>query len=194
MRLLYNPISFDFFKHPDRTGETLNIKECVIEAFTDIYGRLRCKSEENQKKISAYNSLDEHIFYVKILTFLEFPKALEENSKCDEVFAYYVHKVAKYTRPEFFAHVVKFIILFRDCLNSTYKSKVPRGSAQEYSELFSAEDAPDISNQFVTDYLGTDRLAMDFTREEAIDLTQNLCQWLYDNNYTCSKLSLINTR
>lgn len=161
--------------------------------FTDVYGRLRCKSEENQKKIHCYNSLEEHPFYVKILNFSQNPLTLDENSKCDEVLAYYIIKVSKYTRPEFFTTVVKFIILFRDCLNLIYKNKVPVGSSLEYSELFNAEDAPDISNQFVTEYLGTDSQSMEFTREDAIDLTQNLCQWLYDNNYTCSKLSLINT-
>ena len=28
--------------------------------------------------------------------------------------------------------------------------------------------------------------------DESIDLTQNLCYWMYENNFTCSKLSLIN--
>ena len=32
-----------------------------------------------------------------------------------------------------------------------------------------------------------------FTKDESIDLTQNLCYWMYDNNFTCSKLSLINS-
>ena len=35
-------------------------------------------------------------------------------------------------------------------------------------------------------------VCLGYNKEEAIDLTQNLCQWLYDNNFTCSKLSLIN--
>ena len=62
----------------------------------------------------------------------------------------------------------------------------------DFSEEFTCEDAPDISNEFILEFLQTDQMIMGYSKEEAIDLTQNLCQWLYDNNFTCSKLSLIN--
>ena len=34
-------------------------------------------------------------------------------------------------------------------------------------------------------------LSNDNSKDECIDLTQNLCFWMYENNFTCSKLSLI---
>ena len=39
--------------------------------------------------------------------------------------------------------------------------------------------------------LECDKLSFGFRKEESIDLTQNICSWLYDNNFTTLKLSLI---
>jgi hypothetical protein len=86
---------------------------------------------------------------------------------------------------------LKFITLFRESLNIINGDKV-KGEDRGYSEAFNAEDAPDISNEFVTEFLDTDSNEFSMGKEEAIDFTQNFCQWMYDNNYTCSKLSLIN--
>ncbi len=155
---------------------------------------LRNSSEELAAKITPYNSTTPHPFFYKIEDIFQNPRTPDENSKCDEVFSFYIYKVSKLARPEFFTKVLKFITLFRECLNQINKDKCKSKSDEityEYSEIFNAEDAPDISNEFVTEYLGAESMIFDFSREEAIDITQNFCQWMYDNNYTCSKLSLI---
>jgi hypothetical protein len=193
MKLTYNPSTFDFYKHPDRIGETVNIREKMFQIFDDIYLRLRIIAD-NSKRISSYPSINDHPFFLKLDEIIQNPTAPDENAKCDEVFAFYIYKVSKYARPEFFARVLKFVVLFRECLNLIYKERAKSKSSDynpDYSEIFNPEDAPDISNDFVTEYLGTDTCQLDFKREEAIDITHNFCQWLYDNNYTCSKLSLI---
>lgn len=194
--MLYNPSTIDFFKHPERTGETPagNVRDCFGQVFMDVYQRLKNSSEEHMKKISVFNSLDDHPLYQKLVEHLNNPKPLDENSKCEEVFSYYIFKVSRHVKQEFFARILKFIILFRECLNVNYKDRVKgtENISTDYSELMTAEDVPDISNEFVTEYLCTDACQFDFQRDEAIDFTQNFCQWLYDNNYTCSKLSLIN--
>ncbi len=162
--------------------------------FNDIYVRLRSNSEDTTSKLTPYLSASEHPFYLKIEEIFNNPRTPDENCKCEEVFAFYIYKASKLARPEFFMKVLKFVTLYRECLNLTNKEKCKTKSEEfiyEYSEVFNAEDAPDISNEFVTEYLGPDNLQFDFAREEAIDLTQNFCQWMYDNNYTCSKLSLI---
>ncbi len=196
MRLLYNPSNFDFFKHPDRCGETVDIQECIADVFDDIYKRLRNSSLDHAQKLCHYNELSEHPFIYKLFEVFSNPRTPDEQDKCDDIFAFYIFKVAKYARPEFFKRVLKFIMLFRECLNIVYeernKSKKELMSYQ-YSQIFNCEDAPDISNEFVTDYLKADNCLFDFNRDEIIDLTQNFCQWLYDNNYTCSKLSLISS-
>jgi hypothetical protein len=194
IKLLYNPATFDFFKHPERTGETSNLHECLETVFNDVYLHLRNTSEELSTKITPYHSASQHPFFLKIIEIFQNPRTPDENSKCEEVFAFYIYKVSKLACPEFFTKVLKFITLFRECLNQINKDKCKTKTEEisyEYSELFNAEDAPDISNEFVTEFLGPDSMIFDFSREEAIDITQNFCQWMYDNNYTCSKLSLI---
>ena len=52
---------------------------------------------------------------------------------------------------------------------------------------------PESSNEFITDFLFPDDQDYDFglSKDEAIDLTRNLCNWMYMNNFTCSKLFLL---
>jgi hypothetical protein len=163
-------------------------------AFDDIYVRLRNSSEECNRKLTPIYQIDHHQFFYKIDEIFQNPKTPDENSKCDEVFAFYIYKVSKLARPDFFIKVIKYVTLFRECLNSINREKMKSKNEEfgyEFSEIFNPEDAPDISNDFVTDFLSVDSNLFEFQREEAIDLTQNFCQWMYDNNYTCSKLSLI---
>ena len=64
---------------------------------------------------------------------------------------------------------------------------------QVYTEANDAEDVPDSSNEFITDFINPEEKNNDlgFDKDECIDLTMNLCYWMYENNFTCSKLSLI---
>jgi hypothetical protein len=140
-----------------------------------------------------FENFFEHPLIHKMLEAIEAPKSLDgEASKCDEIFADYLTKCSKLCRPEFFGKLLKFVFLFREYLNSMYKDKVKNEEGLEYSECTNAEDAPDISNEFVTEFLDAENLKYGINKEDAIDLTQNFCQWLYDSNFTCSKLSLIN--
>lgn len=189
IKLLYNPCNFDYFKHPERMGETSNIIECIDYVFKDIYQN----NEKNFEKFPRYNNRKEHNFYNKIIEFNQNPRTLDgETSKCDEIFADYILKVSKVCNKEFFIKILKFVTIFRECLNILNRGK-NTSPGEEYSESNNAEDAPDISNDFVTDFLEKDPELFEFNKDDAIDMTQNFCQWLYDNNYTCSKLSLINS-
>jgi hypothetical protein len=192
---MYNPATFDYFKNPERAGETLNIKECMYEVYNDLkLEKINNSDNVELKKLEEYSNIYEYPLFLKINKILENPQTPDETSKCDEVFAFYIYKVSKNARPQFFKKIVKYVILFRICLNKIYKEKVKSLTDDikcEYSELFNPEDAPDISNDFVTDFLWTEDCQFDIKREEAIDITHNFCQWLYDNNFSCSKLSLI---
>ena len=149
------------------------------------------EDERYLKKMGRYSKLEEYPFFKEIKLQVQSPKILDsENCKCDEVFAEYILKIAKYVNKDYLIRIIKFVVLFRECLNTIYKPK-NKAEKGQFSENYNAEDAPDISNEFVTDFLETDVQLFDFLKDESIDLTQNFCQWLYDNNYTCSKLSLI---
>ena len=129
----------------------------------------------------------------------------KKQKKCDEIFAEYLDHVAKQVNKDCYKQVLKFVFLFRECLNHygerLNKSKqdqgllpVPNGKGEEdkqgeYCLNNNAEQAPEISNEFVTLYL--DEIKTGFEKMDSIELTQNFCGWLFSNGYTCSKLSLI---
>lgn len=54
-----------------------------------------------------------------------------------------------------------------------------------------AEHAPEICNEFVTVYMEDNRSVSNIDRTDSIDLTINLCHWLFENQFTCSKLTMI---
>jgi hypothetical protein len=98
--------------------------------------------------------------------------------------------MANYVNPTYMIRLLIFITLFRECVNIVNKDKI-RYEGKEYSEITNSEDVPEVSNDFITEFLDADTNTFDISKEEAIDLTQNFCHWLYENNFTCSKLSLI---
>lgn len=164
------------------------------EVFNYIYGDTKANRERNlSKKITFYENSSRHPFFQKINEFKNNPNRQQldgESSRSDEVFADYVLKMANYCNPTYFPKVLKFVTLFRECANILNKEKV-KNELKDFTEIFHAEDIPDISNEFITEFLDPDQNVFDINKEEAIDLTQNFCHWLYENNFTCSKLSLI---
>ncbi len=117
------------------------------------------------------------------------------NSNCDEIFSFYLHDVSKSVNDEFFKKILKFIVLYREYLNIFYEEMTKTKSnvwiGFNYSQIFNANDVPDISNHFVTEFLNSDNGYFGFSKKEAIEFTNNFCKWLYDNSYTCSKLTII---
>jgi hypothetical protein len=191
IRLLYNSSTMDYFKHPERVGEVTDINHCLSSTFSEIFNPNHL--ERNRlKKIKHYENWCQHPFVLAIVDhFNKNPSLDGENSKCDQVFSDYLLKVSKLVKNEIFRKILFFVFLFRECLNLINCTKLTTNDGKEYSETFNCEDAPDISNEFVTEFLEPEKGIFEFSKEEAIDLTQNFCQWLYDNNYTCSKLSLV---
>jgi hypothetical protein len=181
----------DFFKSADKFGETFDIEKSLRDVYEELLiNSSNFKFTEKTRNCEHYSK---HPFVIKILENISTNPNLDgENSRCDEVFADYIVRVSKIVNESFFNKVLKFVFLFRECLNDVHSDKTKEIPEEYYTEVRNAEDAPDISNDFVTDYLDTDNEKYGFSKEDAIDLTQNFCQWMYDNNFTCSKLSLIN--
>lgn len=129
---------------------------------------------------------------------------IKKTIKCDETFADYLNDIARIVNKGFYKQMVKFVFLFRECLNHygdrLNKTKQTQGvvpqppekkieEGEEYCLINNAEQAPEVSNEFVTVYL--EKVNSGLEKLDAIEFTQNLCNWLYINGYTCSKLSLI---
>jgi hypothetical protein len=167
------------------------MRDCIEVVFDQLYSDVN-RDRNRAKKMAVYESIEAHPFLTKILEFKAGgARSLDaENSKCDEVFADYVLKMSQFCNLHYFIKLLKFITLFRECVNIINREKL-RTESREFCEVTNAEDVPDVSNEFITEFLDPDTNIFDICKEEAIDLTQNFCHWLYENNFTCSKLSLI---
>lgn len=188
---MISPLTFDYFAIQGRTGSTAEedfLKVCrdvFDEIFVSNYSIYQSKLKTNQRE----NQWSNYPLIIEIQSKLKTQSQNDvENCKCDEAFAEYLIKVSKHTSKEFLAKVVKFIFLYREHLNLFHLNA---HKVKDYSITSLAEDAPDVANEFITDFLDTETRSFGYSKEESIDLTQNLCQWMYDSNYTCSKLTLI---
>ena len=94
--------------------------------------------------------------------------------------------------------LIIFVTLFREFVNICDRKKkkdlqpsINIYEIPDYTMENNPEDVPDLSNEFINDFLETEQNLFDFNKEDSIDLTQNFCHWMYENNFTSSKLSLI---
>ena len=90
--------------------------------------------------------------------------------------------------------MTKFIILFRECINSERKDLIKKENVSEkrifYTQIYNAETVPEICNSFYLSYLQPNNF-YGLNQEELIELIQHFCNWLNINNYTRSKLTLL---
>lgn len=195
----YNPLNHSFFLKEGRTGNTpqTEINNCIEEAFKDLYNQ-DSRSKIESRGIKFFYSIDEHPFLSKFKQDAhDINKKGEEKQIADLVFMQYLNNMSQYCNPKYYTKLIKFVTLFREHSNSINQNKVINNeNNKEYTEVNPAEDVPDSSNEFITDFIDPEEKKEDlgFSKEECIDLTQNLCHWMYENNFTCSKLSLIHEK
>jgi hypothetical protein len=196
----YNPTNITFFSKEERTGKTdpkTEINNCIDMAFSALYESEENKKRNESREIKNYASVDQHPFLSK---FKKDPHDINKNlvnehEITDIVLMDYLNKMSMYCNNDYYIKLIKFVTLFREHVNKVNIGKVDKikNPEKEYTEINDAEDVPDSSNEFITDFLHPDgETDFGFTKDESIDLTQNLCYWMYENNFTCSKLSLIN--
>lgn len=144
------------------------------------------------------------------LLFNEKPVNKEKNKKvCDDIFYEFLIYVKENSTKTYFILLLKFIILFRECMNKSKSTEInqPTNLAQnlasnlsnehkkEFSSENSAESAPDLCNEFITEFLENNDyfgIEDEKDRNEFVDIIQHFCYWLFKNEYTPSRLTLIN--
>ena len=114
---------------------------------------------------------------------------INEIKSIDEIFSKYLVEVVKDCNKEYFEFITKFVILFRECINKIRCDINDIHS--EYSAKNNADSVPDSCNEFITEFMeSNDYFGLDTM--ELIDIIQHLCNWMYENKYTTSKLTLVN--
>ena len=124
----------------------------------------------------------------------------------DEIFSLYLYRISLKVNEIFHKTVLTYVILFRECLNEIgWQKKIEsEGIKPEENPQFkqdmetkqfclsnNAEHAPEICNEFVTVFMENKRGQFEISKPDQIDLTINLCHWLFENQFTCSKLTMI---
>ena len=199
-KIRYDPLTVNYFEREDRKGNTKveEINECVKKAFAFLYGNET--ENNNQEKIKErnmkeYTKIEDHPFLGKFLGDEHDINKTYEDEKLptDLVLMNYLNKMTNHCNEKYFEKLIIFVTLFREFINIINKDKA-KEKDKEFTETVEAEDVPESSNEFITDFLfpnEEEEFVFDMSKEETIDLTRNLCNWMYLNNFTCSKLFLL---
>lgn len=165
--------------------EVIDVLDATNDALTHLH-------ENYQGKLFVkYTNMIEHPLYVNLQKKLngksETDKAEAVPLVADEIFAEYLEDSSKKTNKSYFDFLVKFVSLFRECINQIRKTE---GTTKEYTQVTNAETVPDLCNDFITDFMEThDYFALD--PNELIEIIQHFSNWLYESKHTMSRLTLL---
>lgn len=193
----YNPLTSAYFEKEERTGCTKveNINECIKNSFLILYGneenRDILKPKIESRKMKMFTNIEDHPWEnFKDAHDIDMHNE-DEKTPVDLVLIEYLNKMSIYCNPSFYEKLIVFTTLFREHINLINQDKMEEN--KEFTQEREAEDVPESSNEFITDFLFPNEQENEFglTFSEAIDLTRNICNWMYLNNFTCSKLFLL---
>ena len=115
----------------------------------------------------------------------------------DGIFFFYLKEFYKNANIKYFWFMIKFIVLFRECINKLRANLVKKEEQSEtnklYSQIYNSEYVPEICNDFVLDFMEPfDYFGLN--KDELIEIIMHFCYWLYSKQYTQLHLSLINNK
>jgi hypothetical protein len=168
---------FEVNPRQPNSDEEKNLLDLVTNSFEHLFTQYK-------DLFKTLKSVSEHNLYVQVkLRELEPDK---EAKVTDEILAKYICEVFNQTNTLYFLFVTKFVILFRECINKYRTSE----SGEEFTKVSPAESVPDLCNEFITEFMEQhDYFGLD--TNELIEIIQQFCNWLYENKYTTSRLTLV---
>lgn len=170
-----------FFYKDYRTKNNENL----IFDFNNICNKVFDEIKEFLEK--KYEKIEDHPIFNYILNNIN-NNVNFDDSIADNIICKYLNVYFKETNENYFKFMIKFLILFRECVNQIEKNEINK----EFTTFSNAENFPEKCNYFFTDFLENKNYCK-FTeneKDELIEIIQHFCFWLYQNNYTKSKLSL----
>lgn len=174
--------TFAYFSVPERTGETKDLLDIIIEVVKSFEKTL----------LHKYENIESYPLLNSIQNSLE-QKKVTNTKNCDAIFSEYLQEVGKVTNPAYFSTVVKFTVLYRECINKygwikfatrmTEEEKTREN--EEYVVINNAEFIPELANEFILSYLSEQSCMLPII--ECINLVINFCEWLVNMGYTCTR-------
>ena len=211
-----NPLNkFNYFflddkRRPASLDEDLNNKAINIDVIKEFMQKIfnQCKNELFQKIVNV----EEYSFYKLFVEnwdkendlpikecFSAVSKQNEPSLKVnsynlDELFFLYLKEFAGKTNKDYFWFMMKFIVLFRECINTLRENNIKKEDQSEnnklYTQIYNAETVPEICNDFFVEFMEPYKF-FGLNKEELIELIQHFCYWLYSKQYTQSHLTLL---
>jgi hypothetical protein len=106
---------------------------------------------------------------------------IEDLSFADEVFARFIFDMFEKTNRDYFLFIVKFVILFRESINTA--------KGNDYTRHNNADLVPELCDGFIIDFMEQyDNFELD--SNELISIIMHFCNWLYENKCTSVMLTL----
>ena len=189
---LYDPKKPDFFLHEKRKGKTPteNINNIAKRAFIIIYeeNKEKVMKIKKEEKMKIYNNIEEHPFLGRFINEAHIDEFIDKNDIIDNVLILYLNHIAKICNENYYEKLIVFITLFREYINIFHKTS----NNKEYTTIKNAQDVPDMCNEFINEFLFPDENKINFglEKQEVIDLTTNLCSWMYTHDFTDLKIYL----
>ena len=185
-----NIINLDVVKNDLR----IIFKQCQQELFNEIddvenYSFYQLIVENWEKDIP---DLIQECFIA--INKIEDPLNKIQSYNLDGILFTYLKEFYKNANLEYFWFMIKFIVLFRECVNRLRADLVKKDQQNKlYSEIYNCENAPEVCNDFLLEFMEPyDYFGMN--KEELIELILHFCYWLKLKEYTHLNLSLLNNK
>ena len=185
-----NIINLDVVKNDLR----IIFKQCQQELFNEIddvenYSFYQLIVENWEKEIPDLI----HECFIAINK-IEDPLNKIQSYNVDGILFTYLKEFYKNANLEYFWFMIKFIVLFRECVNRLRADLVKKDQQNKlYSEIYNCENAPEVCNDFLLEFMEPyDYFGMN--KEELIELILHFCYWLNFKKYTHLNLSLLNNK
>ena len=200
-----------FFENEIRKIKTENDNNCTLKTIEDYISNVfrQCKDTlfkdiEKVENYSFYNFVvenwekedkkiwDECYSSLNLNTNDNFQ--IIKNPPLEAIIFYYLKEVSTKTNLDYFWFILKFIITFREFMNKNKENLISKSKYEDrkfYTEMFSAENIPDVCNDFFLDFMEPNNY-FGLNVNELIELIQDFWFWLFNKKYTQSNLTLIN--
>lgn len=186
---LDDPWKLSFFDKPERKGKTsiANINKCAKRVFKFIYEDNKDNVEKLNMKV--YDSIEKYPFLNNFINEKHDVNLIEDkNENTDKVLLNYLNQRSNICNEKYFEKLIVFVVLFREYVNINYKLE----NNEEYTVVKNADDVPEKSNEFINEFLypEDEEIAFGLEKKEVIKLVINLCDWMFENDFSTSKIFL----
>jgi hypothetical protein len=156
------------------------------QIFEDIYIKYKAFLPKE------YNSACDNPFFEKIKENINLEQNANGDKNCDEVFFEYLKVLSNKCNQKYFIFAFKFVVLFRECLNRFKVNE--KDPSREFTQVYNSDQVPDLCNEFINEFMeNADFFGLNTEDDklELIEIIQHFCFWLFENQYTTSRLSLL---